>query len=131
MNGLRNLECRTKYCPASCGCVLLLVPCVGAAKDRPARVNLFPRLQAGQTLAYQISYHSDKLVKTQSRVIVAAPDDSTKMDVNAFMRLEVLSVQAQGNRAGIHARAKFEILDSDSHFSVPNIEPPAPQLQQQ
>jgi len=131
MNGLRNLECRTKYCASSCGLVLLLVACVGAAKDRPARVNLFPRLQAGQTLAYQISYHSDKHIKTESRVIVAAPDDSAKMDVNAFMRLEVLSVQAQGNRAVIHARAKFEILDSDSHFSVPNIEPPAPQLQQQ
>jgi hypothetical protein len=131
MNGLRNLACRAKCYGFSCGSLVLLAACVGAAKDRPARVNLFPRLQAGQTLAYQISYHSDKQVKTQSRVIVAAPDDSAKMDVNAFLRLEVLSVQAQGNRAVIHARAKFEILDSDSHFSIPNIEPPAPQLQKQ
>src|ERR1700730_11754497 len=131
MNGLRNLACRAKYYAVSYGSVVLLVACVCAAKDRPARVNLFPRLQAGQTLAYQISYHSDKQVKTQSRVIVAAPDDSAKIDVNALLRLEVLSVQAQGHRAVIHARAKFEILDSDSHFRVPDIEPPAPQLQKQ
>jgi hypothetical protein len=131
MNGLRNLAGCAKCYAFSCGALVLLAACVGAAKGRPARVHLFPRLQAGQTLAYQISYHSDKHIKTESRVIVAAPDDSAKIDVNAFMRLEVLSVQAQGNRAVIHARAKFEILDSESHFSVPNIEPPAPQPQKQ
>ena len=131
MNGPRNLDCRAKcYVPAY-GSVVLLAACFCAAKDRQPRVNLFPRLQAGQTLAYQISYHSDKHVKTESRVIVAAPDESAKMDVNALLRLEVLSVQAQGNRAVIHARAKFEIPDSDSHFTVPNIEPPTPQLQKQ
>src|SRR5260370_11420787 len=101
------------------------------AKDRPERVNLFARLQGGQTLAYQISYHSDKHVKTESPVIVAAPDDSAKIDVNAFLRLEVLGVQAQGDRAVIHARTKFEVLNSDSHFKVPNIEPPAGQVQRQ
>jgi hypothetical protein len=101
------------------------------AKDRPKRVNLFPRLQAGQTLAYQISYHSDKHVKTESSVIVASPDDSAKVDVIALLRLEVLGVQAQGERAVIHARTKFEVLNSDSHFKVPQVEPPAAQVQKQ
>jgi hypothetical protein len=101
------------------------------AKDRSQRVNLFPRLQAGQILAYQISYHSDKHVKTESSVIVATPDDSARVDVNALLRLEVLGVQAQGERAIIHARTRFETLNSDSHFKVPQIEPPAAQLQKQ
>jgi hypothetical protein len=105
--------------------------CFVAAKDRPARINLFPRLQAGQTLAYQISYHSDKHVRTESRVVAATPDDSARIDVNALLRLEVLSVQAHGDRAVIHARTKVEVLDSDSHFKVPNIEPSAAQVQRQ
>jgi hypothetical protein len=101
------------------------------AKDRPKRVNLFPRLQAGQTLAYQISYHSDKHIKTESSVIVATPDDSAKVDVNTLLRLEILGVRAKGERAVIHARARFEVLNSDSHFKVPQVEPPAAQLQKQ
>src|SRR6266851_86053 len=131
MNGARNLARRAKYCGVVYGSIVLLAVCVVAAKDRLARVNLFPRLQAGQTLACQISYHSDKHVKTESRVIVAAPNDSAKIEVNALLRLEVLSVQAQGDRAVVHVRTKFEILGSDSHFKVPNIEPPAPELQRQ
>src|SRR6266852_784052 len=131
MNGARNLDRRAKYCGVVYGSIVLLAVCVGAAKDRLARVNLFPRLQAGQTLAYQISYHSDKHVKTESRVIVAAPNDSAKIDVNAFLRLEVLGVQAQGDSAVIHARTKFEVLNSDSNFKVPDIEPPAGQVQRQ
>jgi len=131
MVGARNLARRAKYCVSVYGSIALLAACVGAAKGRPAHVDLFPRLQAGQTLAYQITYHSDKRVKTESRVIAAAPDDSAQIDVNALLRLEVLSVQAQGNRAVIHARTRFEVLDSDSHFKAPNIEPPAAQLQRQ
>ena len=114
-----------------CLTVLLALAVCAAAKGRPQRVNLFPRLQAGQTFAYQIRYHSDKHVKTESAVIVATPDDSAKVDVNAFLRLEVLGVQAQGDRSVIHARTKFEVLDSDSHSKAPPIEPPASPSQKQ
>jgi hypothetical protein len=131
MNGAHNLLRRAKYYVPAYGSITFLVVCVVAAKDRPTRVNLFPRVQAGQTLSYQISYHSDKHVKTESRVFVAAPDDSAKIDVSALLLLEVLSVQAQGDRAIIHARTKFDVLNSDSHFNVPNIDPPAAQAQRQ
>jgi hypothetical protein len=109
----------------------LLVPSICAAKHRPARVSLFPRLQSGQTLSYQISYHSDKQIKTNSAVIVATPADSAKIDVNALLRLEILSVREQGDRAVIHARTKFEILNSDSRFKVPQTAPPEAQVQKQ
>jgi hypothetical protein len=120
-----------KYLVAIFLSVTLLAVFVCDAKDRPKRVNLFPRLQAGQTLAYQISYHSDKHVRTESSVIVATPDDSAKVDVSALLRLEVLGVQAKGERAVIHARTRFEVLNSDSHFKVPQVEPPPAQLQKQ
>ena len=131
MKGTRNLAGRAKSCVFLYGSIVLLAACVCAAKGRLERVNLFPRLQVGQTLAYQISYHSEKHVKTESPVIVAAPDDSAKVDVNALLHLEVLGVQAQGDRAVVHARTKFEVLGPNSHFKVPNIEPPASQLQKQ
>jgi hypothetical protein len=131
MSGARNLLRRAKYYAPAYGSIIFLVVCVVAAKARPARVNLFPRVQAGQTLSYQVSYYSDKHVKTGSRVVVATPDDSVKVDVSALLRLEVLSVQAQGDRAIIHARTKVDVLNSDSHFKVPNIDPPAAQAQRQ
>jgi hypothetical protein len=86
-------------------------------------------LQAGQTFAYQISYHSHKDIQTQSTVIVATPADSAKIDVNAMLRLEILSVQAQGNRAVIRARAQFEVLNSDSQLKSPQLGTPEKQLQ--
>ena len=118
------------FVPVVCSVALFAaVDC--EAKEHAKRVNLFPRLQAGQTLAYQISYHSDKHVQTESSVIVAAPDDSAKVDVNALLRLEVLGVQASGERAVIRARTTFQELNSNLHFKVPQVEPPAPRVQRQ
>ena len=128
---IRRVVRRATYPVSVYGGLALFLTCFCVAKNRPAPVNLFPRVQAGQTLSYQIGYHSDKHVKTQSSVIVATPADSAKIDVNALLRLEILGVQQQGNRAVIHARTKFEVLDSDSHFKAPEFDPPSPQMQRQ
>jgi hypothetical protein len=132
MNPARNFAWRAKHSAAvrALGVLLALSVCA-AAKGRPPRVTLFPRLQAGQTFAYQIRYHSDKHVRTESPVIVAVPADSVKIDVNALVSLEILGVQAQGDRSVIHARTRFELLDSDSHRNVPDSDPPAAPLQKQ
>src|SRR6266481_6401888 len=115
---------------ASIALALLVLP-VHAAKSQAGRVKLFPKLQAGQPLAYQISYHSDKQVKTESQVISAAPADSARMAVIALLRLEVLGVQAHGDRAGIRVRTKFQVLNSDSSFKIPGIAPPQGQVQRE
>jgi len=82
-------------------------------------------LKAGQTFAYQISYHSDKQIQTRSNVIVAIPADSAKVDVSALLHLEVLGVQGQvDNRALIHARTQFEILNPDSRLKVRGLSRP-------
>ena len=122
---------RAKYLVRVVWSLAFLATVVCDAKEQAKRVNLFPRLQAGQTLAYQISYHSDKHVKTESSVIIATPDDSAKVDVNALLRLEILGVQASGERAVIHARTTFQVLNSNLHFRTPKIEPPSPQVQRQ
>jgi hypothetical protein len=126
MNPIRNFPRRAKLSAAVCCSIFLLVLAVcAAAKGRPQRVDLFPRLQAGQTFAYQIRYHSDKHIKTESPVIVATPADSAKVDVSALVHLEVISVQAQGDRSIIHARTKFELLNSDSACSnIPHLGSP-------
>lgn len=126
MNRVGNKLRRAKYVPL-CGSFALCLIALCATKDRPERINLFPRVQAGQVLEYQVSYHSDKHVNTQSSVIVATPDNSETTDVNALLRFEVLGVQAQGDRAVIRARTTFEILNSDPHFKAPDIEPAAGQ----
>src|ERR1700730_17110835 len=131
MNRHRELVRSAKYAAYLCVLLALLAKPVCAARGRTERVNLFPRLQVGQTVEYQISYHSDKHVKTESNVIGGAPDDSAKIDLNALLHLEILGVQARGDREFIHPRTKFEVLDPDSHshFKVPNSEPPEPQAQ--
>lgn len=128
MSHERNAARGANYVVCICALAALLAVNVCAAKNPPERVNFFPRMHAGQTLEYQISYHSDKHVKTDSSVIVAIPNDSARMDVNALLRLEVLGVQAQGDRAVIRARTSF-VLGSDSRSNVPQVDPSAPQGQ--
>jgi hypothetical protein len=131
-NSILELVHRATCLAVICGLTTLFVVSFSAAKNRPPAVSLFPRLRAGQTLAYQISYHSDKHINTKSSVIVATPADSAKIDVSALLRLDILGVQAQADRAIIRARAKFELLDSDSHFKAPQFEAPtSPQVQRQ
>lgn len=127
-----NAVTRARYLSAAYGVIGLLTASFCTANQRPAAVNLFPRLKAGQTLAYQISYHSDKQVQTKSNVIVATLADSAKVDVSVLLHLEVLSVQTQAdNRAVIHARTKFELLNADPRAKASRMEPSDKQLQKQ
>ena len=107
-----------------CSMVACLTPTSGA-KSRNLRVNLFPRIHAGQTLVYQVTYHSDTLIKTQSKIIVATPDNSATVDVSAVLRLQVLEARAQGDRATIQVRATIEMIDPDPR-RVPDGESSAP-----
>lgn len=99
-------------------------------KERTGRVNLFPRLRAGQTLTYQIAYHSDKRVKTESNVSAAAPGNASKLDTSALLRLKVLGVRATDARAVIQARATVEIFDTDARYQIPNGESSNPKVEE-
>jgi hypothetical protein len=88
----------------------LPTPSLAANSDR---INLFPKLSAGQTLFYRITYHSDKNTKTQSSLVVAQVPPPVKVDARALLRLEVLGLERQGQRAVIHARTRFESIEAD------------------
>jgi hypothetical protein len=94
-----------------CGVLATISPVRSAA--RSDRVNLFPKLSAGQTFLYRITYRSDKITKTQSSVVVAQAPPPAKIDVSALLRLEILGVEVQGQRAVIHARTRFESIEED------------------
>src|SRR5580704_19509409 len=81
-----------------------------SAKDR---VTLFPKLVAGQVLTYQIAYHADKSATTKSTVATSTPQSpsGTETKVQALLRLEVVGVEAQGQRAKVHARIFFQVIN--------------------
>jgi hypothetical protein len=112
-------------------CVVLLAIAPREAGSRSDRVNLFPKLRAGQTIDYQIRYHSERQTKTESALVVAEAPPGANIEVRALLQLEVLGVEAQGKRAAIHARTRFALLNSDTKIKIPNIEPPPNQVQRE
>jgi hypothetical protein len=96
------------------------------------RLNLFPRLTAGQTLTYQISYRNEKQAKTKSSVVMASDPADIAVDVRGLLRLEVLGIEMQGSRSVIHGRSWFQSLDSATQGKLPgNVSTPANQVQRQ
>lgn len=77
-----------------------------------ARTTLFPRLHAGQTFAYFIQYRTKKNVKTESRVVTPAGPQEAETDAQWLLRVEILDVRPQGERAAIHARTQFQSVAS-------------------
>jgi hypothetical protein len=101
----------------------LFAVCASQAGSRSDRVNLFPKLHVGQTLSYEVNYQSEKKTKTRSSVFLAEPPPNANVEAHALLRLEVLGVQAQGERNAIHARARFASLDPGAKAKTPNGDP--------
>jgi hypothetical protein len=116
-------QARTQLVRVICLAALFAVG-AGQAGGRSDRVNLFPNLHAGQILIYEVGYQSEKQTKTQSSVSFAEPPPSANVEAHALLRLEVLGVQAQGDRASIHARARFVSRNSAAQAKIPNADPP-------
>lgn len=115
--------------PLACGAFLAIG--AATASGRAERVNLFPRLRVGQTLSYQVSYHSDKQVRTDSSLIVAEAPGGAEVQAHGLLYFEVLAIEPRRERARIHARTRFITLDSDSHLKTPRVDPSSPQTRQE
>ena len=106
-----------------------------SAHSSSDRLQLFPRLTAGETLTYEVSYRNDKEAKTESSVVMAGSPGSPpdiSVDVRGILRLEVLGIATQGSRAVIHARTWFQPLNSDAAMKPPdNLPAPPDQMQKQ
>jgi hypothetical protein len=105
-------------------CAFLLAEIPRGAGSRTERVNLFPKLQAGQTIAYQILFRADKDIKTQSTVVSPLAPSGAQIDVRGLLRMEVVDVRSEGGKAVIRARTQFETLNSDNDLKIPEVESP-------
>ena len=94
---------------------------LGAADKR---INLFPKLQPGQTITYLIRFQSDKTVKTESKVVAPMAPNAAQIDAHGLLRVEILDVQQAGGKAAIHARGRFLTLDSGVWLKRPGDKKP-------
>src|ERR1700681_1296066 len=83
-----------------------------AAAATVARTTLFPKLRAGQTFTYYVQYRTKKNVKTESRVVTPAGPQDAETDAQWLLRVDILDVHPQGQRAAIHARSRFQSVAS-------------------
>jgi hypothetical protein len=96
-------------------------PQAGSASDR---LNLFPKLHAGQSIAYLIRFLNDKEIKTKSSVVAPMAPNGLQVDAHGLLLIDVLSVQPDGARAIIHARSRFQALDSGAWLKHPGQKEP-------
>jgi hypothetical protein len=93
-------------------CLLFLSLAPDTATSRPDRLDLFPKLRAGQTVTYRVAYHAEKRTKTQSSVVMAQSLPAPDTDVQGFLRLDILGVEREGSRSTIRGRTNFQIFNS-------------------
>jgi hypothetical protein len=111
----------------TCASLLLAIP--HEAGSRIERVNLFPKLQAGQTFTYRLRYRMDKLIRAQSSVVSPQGPSAAQVDVQGILRMEVVEVRYAGEKAVIYARTRFAALNSEMAFKPPNLEAPTGDVQ--
>lgn len=94
------------YAVALVSCVTFA--CVVGAGSRD-HVTLFPRLQPQQTLWYQVSYHENRTVKSESRMVLPnMMPDSTNVDVHGLLRVRVLAVTQKDAAPAYLLETEFE-----------------------
>jgi hypothetical protein len=129
-----ELRCSGKDCAlkaplaALIGIILVsLMPLFTAVPAAHSRIELLPKLVAGQIITYRLSYRTEKKAKTQSAFITAEPAVNPNVDLRALLRLEVLGVEAQGARSVLHFRAVYQTIDPSAESSSPRGKSPAPE----
>ncbi len=104
-------------------CAILLLANPRGAGSRTERVILLPKLRAGQTITYEIRFRLDKNIRTQSTVVSPLGPSGEQIDVSGLLRVNVVEVQGAGGRGVIHAQTQFEMPNSDTASTVPEVEP--------
>jgi hypothetical protein len=101
-------------------CVFLWTAPSQPAGSRTERVNLFPRLRAGRAITYRIRFRADKTVTTESRVAMPLSPTPLQIDMLCSLQLKILEVQGGGDKALIHARALFDVLQPGEEGASPD-----------
>jgi hypothetical protein len=102
------------------GIVLLSV----ATSAADQRVNLLPKLQAGQTVIYLIRFKGDKKIKAESRVASPMVPNAVQIDAHGLLRIEILDVQMASGKPVIHAKGRFLTLETGVWLKRPGDKKP-------
>lgn len=103
--------------------VLLLLANPRGSGSRTERVILLPKLRAGQTIIYEIRFRLDKNIRTQSTVVSPLGPSGEQINLSGLLRVKIVEVQGAGARAAIHAQTQFEMPNSDTALTAPEVEP--------
>jgi hypothetical protein len=76
------------------------------------RRTLYPQLHAGQTFSYLVESRTEKRIETESRVFAPGGPQNTPSEAQWILRVEILDVHPQNERSAIHARTRFESINS-------------------
>lgn len=87
------------------------------------KLNLFPRVHAGQTFRYLIESHTEKKVSTESRVVTPGGPQSIPSESRWILRVEILDVQPREDRFIIHARSQFQDVVDNAPIAAPPNQP--------
>lgn len=100
---------------------LFLLPFSLSAAQDPARVILFPRLAAGQSIVYEIGYRA--LTKTTAESPVAAPmaPPGGQTDARLFLQVEVEKISTEAGKP--LAQLRTQLLDPDSLAAASGSQP--------
>ena len=82
------------------------------APSHDQRVQLLPKLQPGQTLAYLIRFRSEKNVKTESSLVIPLAPAASQVDTRGLLRVQILDTQQVEGRLIIHGRSEFLVNDT-------------------
>src|ERR1700719_305329 len=80
-------------------CALTLASAPSPAGSASDRINLSPKLRAGQSIAYLIRFRNDKEIKTKSNIAAPMAPNGLQIDAHGLLLIDVLSVQPAGGRA--------------------------------
>lgn len=86
------------------GCILFVRLVTGAGGNERHRVNLFPKLHAGESYTYQVRYQSEKKMNTESAVAAPMAPEGGQTDTQRLLRVEVLGVHGEGRSAELRMR---------------------------
>ena len=103
------------------GLFLLAANALGAGDKR---ILLLPKLLPGQAIIYLVRFQSDKLVKTESAVVLPMAPNAAQLDAHGLLRIEILDVQASESKSSIHARARFLTRNSGVWVKKPGDKKP-------
>lgn len=103
----------------STAAITFLAAAIAAVASTGQRVNLLPKLQAGQSVTYLVRFKSVKKVKAESNVAVPFAPDPAQMDARGLLRIEIQEVQLVNSKPVVRAKAQFFALDSGVSATKP------------